>query len=390
MMDSNKLNHGDSERTIGDSSEVCGGEQQNQQQKQQEEPTTRSRRGSNKRKLADDEEEDDEDDESLLITSTLQQQQSEPVEQSVKDKSDREEQQMEANRKRARDIRKRKKKMIADMQQKIVQLTMENQMLLQNTQTQQTEIQHLRAYVQQQEVMQQLLLQDRQRLLGTLPLQLNTDPLPHQHSGVATVPTNSNNTNTSNHTGDLNLLSNTETTPQLVNNGNSASNFPAASDLIQQLMRQQILWGSGAGGGGGGCGNNPHPPGNSIHIGGRALVSGDSSSNELRNIDTTRSMLQHPQLGGTTAAGSYPDNIPSAASSLLRGRTSSLSTLTSSHSVGGVLGSETNSNSTNTSVTNHQSVSSHISNHLLSATVNRRQREEESQHNPQRRGHHSG
>ena len=89
MMDSNKLNHGDSERTIGDSSEVCGGEQQNQQQKQQEEPTTRSRRGSNKRKLADDEEEDDEDDESLLITSTLQQQQSEPVEQSVKDKSDR-------------------------------------------------------------------------------------------------------------------------------------------------------------------------------------------------------------------------------------------------------------------------------------------------------------
>ena len=157
MMDSNKLNHGDSERTIGDSSEVCGGEQQNQQQKQQEEPTTRSRRGSNKRKLADDEEEDDEDDESLLITSTLQQHQSEPVEQSVKDKSDREEQQMEANRKRARDIRKRKKKMIADMQQKIVQLTMENQMLLQNTQTQQTEIQHLRAYVQQQEVMQQLV-----------------------------------------------------------------------------------------------------------------------------------------------------------------------------------------------------------------------------------------
>lgn len=324
MMDSNKLNHGDSERTIGDSSEVCGGEQQNQQQKQQEEPTTRSRRGSNKRKLAADEEEDDEDDESLLITSTLQQQQSEPVEQSVKDKSDREEQQMEANRKRARDIRKRKKKMIADMQQKIVQLTMENQMLLQNTQTQQTEIQHLRAYVQQQEVMQQLLLQDRQRLLGTLPLQLNTDPLPHQHSGVATVPTNSNNTNTSNHTGDLNLLSNTETTPQLVNNGNSASNFPAASDLIQQLMRQeQILWGSSAGGGGGG--NNP-PQGNSIHIGERShaskggegylghpsaiaagvgdtslvtqrrtqlrppQVAGDSSSNELRSIDATQSV----------------------------------------------------------------------------------------------------
>ena len=170
-------------------------------------------------------------------------------------------------------------------------------------------------------------MQDRrQRLLGTLPLQLNavlprpSFLLPQQHSDI-------NNTNTSNHTSDLNLLSsNTETTPQPANNGNSASNFPAdsSSDLIQQLMRQeQILWGSSAGGGGGG--NNP-PQGNSIHIGERShaskggegylghpsaiaagvgdtslvtqrrtqlrppQVAGDSSSNELRSIDATQSV----------------------------------------------------------------------------------------------------
>lgn len=70
---------------------------------------------------------------------------------------ERDEQQREANRRRARDIRKRKKKMVAEMQLKIAQLTMENQLLIQRTQMQQTVIEQLRANIQQQGTVQQLV-----------------------------------------------------------------------------------------------------------------------------------------------------------------------------------------------------------------------------------------
>lgn len=69
----------------------------------------------------------------------------------------KDEQQLEANRQRARNIRKKKKQMIENMQQQIAQLTMDNQLLLQQTQTQQAEIQHLRLLTQQQETMQQFV-----------------------------------------------------------------------------------------------------------------------------------------------------------------------------------------------------------------------------------------
>lgn len=59
-------------------------------------------------------------------------------------RSEREERRMEANRQRARDIRKRKKKMVEEMKQQIVQLTIENRQLHRQNQLQQTEIQLLR------------------------------------------------------------------------------------------------------------------------------------------------------------------------------------------------------------------------------------------------------
>jgi len=60
-------------------------------------------------------------------------------------KTDRDERQMEANRVRARDIRKRKKTMVEEMQRKIVGLTMANQHLIRQTQMQNAEIHLLRS-----------------------------------------------------------------------------------------------------------------------------------------------------------------------------------------------------------------------------------------------------
>jgi len=60
-------------------------------------------------------------------------------------KAEQGERQMEANRVRARDIRKRKKTMVEEMQRKIVGLTMANQHLIRQTQMQNAEIHLLRS-----------------------------------------------------------------------------------------------------------------------------------------------------------------------------------------------------------------------------------------------------
>ena len=60
-------------------------------------------------------------------------------------KAEQGERQMEANRVRAREIRKRKKNMIEEMQKKIVKLTMANQQLISQTQIQHAEIHMLRS-----------------------------------------------------------------------------------------------------------------------------------------------------------------------------------------------------------------------------------------------------
>ena len=57
----------------------------------------------------------------------------------------RDERRMEANRVRARDIRKRKKTMVEEMKKKIVKLTMANQQLIRQTQMQNAEIHMLRS-----------------------------------------------------------------------------------------------------------------------------------------------------------------------------------------------------------------------------------------------------
>jgi len=59
-------------------------------------------------------------------------------------RAERDERQMEANRVRARDVRKRKKHMVEEMHREIVKLTMANQQIIRQIQIQSSEIQALR------------------------------------------------------------------------------------------------------------------------------------------------------------------------------------------------------------------------------------------------------
>lgn len=78
-------------------------------------------------------------------------------------RTEREERRMEANRQRARDIRKRKKKMVEEMKQQIVQLTLENRQLVRQNQMQQAELQNLRNAQQAASHQQGLLIQQQQQ-----------------------------------------------------------------------------------------------------------------------------------------------------------------------------------------------------------------------------------
>uniref|UniRef100_A0A7S3V8R0 BZIP domain-containing protein n=1 Tax=Chaetoceros debilis TaxID=122233 RepID=A0A7S3V8R0_9STRA len=78
-------------------------------------------------------------------------------------RTEREERRMEANRQRARDIRKRKKKMVEEMKQQIVQLTLENRQLVRQNQMQQAELQTLRNAQQATSHHQGLLIQQQQQ-----------------------------------------------------------------------------------------------------------------------------------------------------------------------------------------------------------------------------------
>ena len=68
----------------------------------------------------------------------------------VNSKSKRDERRLEMNRQRAKDIRRRKKKMMEEMQKQIVFLTMENNKLRTQNQMQQAEINLLRTSQQEQ------------------------------------------------------------------------------------------------------------------------------------------------------------------------------------------------------------------------------------------------
>lgn len=67
-------------------------------------------------------------------------------------RSEKEEQRMEANRIRAREVRKRKKLMIEDMQGKTARLTVENEMLRQRSIRNEEEIQELSKIIQTTQV----------------------------------------------------------------------------------------------------------------------------------------------------------------------------------------------------------------------------------------------